>query len=167
MFGPLTALEFHIAGLFPDGPSAVCDAYASLTLNERDPFYAGLLGGLDFLGVISPHPELAGLLGARLGIARTLSHVIPGETRLVSLHGRRRPQESHFPERYEQLMREIAVPHRGAVFLVAGGLLGKIYCDRIKQLGGIALDVGSVVDAWMGYNTRGIVLDLSLRHRLA
>lgn len=51
-------------------------------------------------------------------------------------------------------MAELEVPKRGAVFLVAAGLLGKVYCHRIHRLGGIAIDVGSVVDAWMGFGTR-------------
>ena len=60
-------------------------------------------------------------------------------------------------------MGELEVPYRGAVFLVAGGLLGKIYCHRIRELGGIALDIGALADAWVGINTRGTVLDASLR----
>lgn len=73
---------------------------------------------------------------------------------------------AHFPTVYDRTLAELSVPRPGAVFLVAGGLLGKIYCDRIKQLGGIAFDIGAVVDAWMGHNTRGIVLNLSMRNRL-
>ena len=33
-------------------------------------------------------------------------------------------------------------------FLVGAGVLGKIYCDRIKARGGVALDVGSILDSW-------------------
>ena len=45
-------------------------------------------------------------------------------------------------------------PHPGEVYLVAAGFLGKIYCDLIRAKGGIGIDVGSVVDYWMGYSTR-------------
>jgi len=38
-------------------------------------------------------------------------------------------------------------------------LLGKIYCDRIRELGGIALDIGALADAWVGKNTRGALLE--------
>jgi hypothetical protein len=58
------------------------------------------------------------------------------------------------------------VPRPGAVFLVAGGLLGKIYCDRIRALGDIALDIGALADAWMGHNTRGALLEAALRQPL-
>ena len=40
------------------------------------------------------------------------------------------------------------MPFPGAVFLVGAGALGKIYCQWIKERGGIALDIGSMCDAW-------------------
>jgi len=43
---------------------------------------------------------------------------------------------------------------RGTIFLVGAGGLGKIYCDKIKNCGGIALDIGSVFDGWDGADTR-------------
>ncbi len=45
-------------------------------------------------------------------------------------------------------------PLNGKLFLVAGGILGKFYCGRIKGSGGVAIDVGSLVDMWMGAETR-------------
>lgn len=161
--GSLAALDRHLERLMPRG--RFCEVFDSLVLNERVAFYADILQGADFIGTVGPHAGLAELLGQRLGIPNAVSYVIPGESRLG------RPQDAadrgtHFPQVFDRLLQEIHVPHPGAVFLVAGGLLGKIYCHRIKQLGGIAFDIGAVVDAWMGYNTRGIVLDRSMRHRL-
>lgn len=63
-------------------------------------------------------------------------------------------------------MREIEIPFRGACFVVAGGLLGKIYCERIRELGGIALDIGALADAWMGHDTRGNGFGDLVPHRL-
>ena len=40
--------------------------------------------------------------------------------------------------------------------LVAAGVLGKVYCARIRAAGGIALDVGSAADHWCGHATRTI-----------
>ena len=37
---------------------------------------------------------------------------------------------------------------RSRLFLVAAGILGKIYCQQIKQQGGVAIDIGSVLDSW-------------------
>ena len=54
-------------------------------------------------------------------------------------------------DRYREILRDLVVPEPGAIFLVAAGLLGKVYCARIHELGGIAIDIGSLADGWMGY----------------
>jgi hypothetical protein len=156
-FGYLAVVEHFAAGLTARADRRIVDSLCNVELDRADPFLADLLQGLDFLGVIGPHPDLALRLQAQLGIGHVVSYDIPGEGRL----GRAREagdRGRHFPEIYDRLMAELTVPHPGAVFLVAGGLLGKIYCARIRDLGGIALDIGAVADAWMGYNTRGGLL---------
>jgi hypothetical protein len=134
-------------------------AFANIFLHRRSPFYAELLSGLDFLGCISPHPGLAARLAEHHGIATYQEYIVPGEARLPA----RGPiSVPHFPDQFKQIMADVRVPRPGAVVLVAAGLLGKIYCQHIRGLGGIAIDVGSVVDAWMGYGTRpGLYTDLS------
>ena len=52
------------------------------------------------------------------------------------------------------IQKTLDVAYQGEVFLVGAGFLGKIYCQTIKNLGGIALDIGSAADYWMGYQTR-------------
>ena len=130
-----------------------CDATAHIALHRFSPFYAALLGDLEFLALISPHPGLAARLQAVLRVADVVEYIIPGESRLPEA-ARQANAPPHFPDVYQRLMESLVVPYEGAVFLVAGGLLGKIYCNHIKNLGGIAVDIGSIVDAWMGYNTR-------------
>jgi hypothetical protein len=56
----------------------------------------------------------------------------------------------HYPARFCELRETLTVPFPGAVFLVGAGALGKIYCHWIQQRGGIALDIGSICDAWAG-----------------
>lgn len=165
-YGFYAGLEFYLRALLAERPDTrINDALIHLTLNQTDPFLASLLTGIDFLGVIGPHPELAGRLQRHLGIGMVRHYDIPGEGRLD------RPREranrgTHFPAVYARLMAEIEVPRPGALFLVGGGLLGKIYCDRIRELGGIAIDIGALADAWMGLNTRGAVLDTTMRWQL-
>jgi len=151
-FGYLAYLDGYVTRILEMRRNKVADAFVNLELHRLTPFYHDLVSGLDFLGIISPHPDLAMRLGARLGIADTVGYVIPGETRLPSQSGLTRGV-GHFPGRYHELLCELSVPYCGAVFLVAGGLLGKVYCHRIGSLGGIAIDIGSVADAWMGYGS--------------
>lgn len=164
-YGFCAGLETYLSAL-PDRPGQMfCDALAPLALNQRDPFLESLLRGRDFLGVVSPHPDLAARLQRHLQIGAVASYVLPGEARLARI--RDAPDDRvHFPTVHDEIMADLSVPHRGAAFLVAGGLLGKIYCDRIRELGGIALDIGALADAWMGYNTRGTALDASMAWQL-
>jgi tetratricopeptide (TPR) repeat protein len=110
----------------------MADAGAIRALDEAAPFLRSLLGGLDWLGVVSAHPGLAERLGRHLGIARVAGHaVVPSPT----LPG--------------EPFAGLSLPRRGAVVLVATGILGKAWCVEIKRRGGIAIEVGALADAWM------------------
>ncbi len=39
--------------------------------------------------------------------------------------------------------------HPGTLVLVAGGIIGKIFIDTAKRSGGVAIDLGSVMDEWL------------------
>ncbi|WP_237481378.1 class I SAM-dependent methyltransferase [Lichenibacterium dinghuense] len=153
-YGYLAAQERWLRGIGTSRPSlAWTSAFVHQDLDRAAPFLASLLQGRRTVGLISPHPRLAERLRRRFGIGTVVSHVIPGEGRLPGTI--RGPNAvGHFPDLYGRLLATIEVPEPGCLFLVAGGLLGKIYCARIKALGGVAIDVGALVDAWMGYNTR-------------
>ncbi len=60
----------------------------------------------------------------------------------------------HFPDRFEELRQTLKVNRPGMLFLVGAGPLGKVYCQWIKERGGIGLDIGSMFDAWAGLATR-------------
>jgi hypothetical protein len=158
-FGYLATLERQIERLAAP-PPCFTDAWIAALLHSESPFYRALLNGLDSITVISPHPGLAAHLAFRHDIADSIEHLVPGETRLPpAARGATGP---HFPDAYEALLAGLRVPRRGAMVLVAAGLLGKIYCARIKALGGIAIDIGSLADAWQGHDTRpGLFPDLA------
>jgi len=61
----------------------------------------------------------------------------------------------HFPHRYNEIINYINSNSYNRFFIVGGGPLGKIYCNEIKNNGGYALDVGSIIDLWAGLKTRG------------
>lgn len=60
-----------------------------------------------------------------------------------------------WPEFYRGLRDQIEVRSRGEVFLVGAGVFGKDLCVRIRDLGGIALDMGSTLDKMASKVTRG------------
>ncbi|MEE9272335.1 MAG: hypothetical protein V3U57_03585 [Robiginitomaculum sp.] len=58
---------------------------------------------------------------------------------------------------YKKVAKQIAkVCDPGTLGLVAGGAIGKIFCETIRAHGGVALDVGSMADYWVGAKTRSV-----------
>jgi len=60
-----------------------------------------------------------------------------------------------WPNFYRRLRDEIRVRERGEIFLLGAGLFGKELCIRVRDLGGIALDMGSTLDGIAQKVTRG------------
>jgi tetratricopeptide (TPR) repeat protein len=150
-FGYLAYLQNVVTGVSRRNSGQwATDAAISYQLHEQTPFYREVLVDVNCLCVISPHPRLAQRLGSYFRIRGVTSYVIPGEMRLPP-NARGHGPVKHFPDRYYGVLNELAVPSPGTVFLVAAGLLGKVYCSRIKELGGIAIDIGAVADGWMGF----------------
>ena len=112
--------------------------------------YRDLIADLPFLGVVTSR-DLGPRIGETFNIRNVVVYPVPSEHRAPGVFDNIGP---HFPERFEQLCAELAVPYRGAVFIVGAGALGKIYADIICQRGGIAIDAGSVLDGWAGTSTR-------------
>jgi hypothetical protein len=107
-----------------------------------------LLRGQDHLGVIGCR-DIGPQIADAFGIRSVRMYLVRGENRYpgpVSLH--------HWPGGYTEIMQQLDDVQPGTVFLIGAGLLGKIYCDRIKSKGGIAIDVGSVLDGWAGIPSR-------------
>jgi len=67
-----------------------------------------------------------------------------------SLHGMKM-----WPTAHHKILRAIRVREKGEVFLIGAGLFGKDMCVRVRELGGIALDMGSCLDFIVGKQTRG------------
>lgn len=113
--------------------------------------------------VISCLDDLPALMQRRFGLDEVILHRIPGERGSASLLGERAITGTHYPEAFARLMQDLAQPQHGRLFLVAGGLLGKLYAATIRANGGVAVDIGSIVDAWSGRYTRpGYGAELSI-----
>lgn len=104
------------------------------------------------IGIISARKGLDKIISNAFGIEVVQYH-IPDKFELVRNYNVR-----HFPDIFNRLVQEINVESPGMVFLVAGGIVGKGYCQVIKKNGGIALDLGAIVDAWAGMLSRPLPL---------
>lgn len=56
-------------------------------------------------------------------------------------------------EEYNDILEQIN-KNKSRVFLIAAGFLGKFYVEHVAKSGNIALDVGSTLDAALGFGTR-------------
>lgn len=145
---------------FVRGATPLCHAGFHLGFH-REGRYQSLLGGLEKIGVIGPR-DLTDVLPRLYGIGAVVWLPTPPEMKYSDLPPAEKAEQiagqRHLTTRYPELMQTI-IPHMlrespGMVVLVGAGILGKMYCRRIKQCGGIAIDVGSMMDVWAGLKTR-------------
>jgi len=115
--------------------------------------YHYLLKDLEEISIISCHDGIDERIKERFGIPTVHQYIIPSEQHYQQMF-QYEEEEEHFPTVYLKLLEVLPNRAKGQIFLVAAGFLGKIYCQLIKDHGGIALDIGSVADMWMGFITR-------------
>ncbi|MEH3147238.1 MAG: FkbM family methyltransferase [Methylobacterium frigidaeris] len=115
-----------------------------------------LLRGRDTIGLITCQPHLAEALKRTYGIREVEFFKIPGEQIHRGSLGGAAVEGTHWPNRFQELCALLDRPadRRGQLFLVAAGMLGKIYAGKLKKSGAVVLDIGAVADLWMGKVTR-------------
>lgn len=114
-----------------------------------------IMNEIESCSVISCHPSIVQAMKTKFGLSVSKFYPIPAEFKYSPLfEPESKMEKPHFPDRFEATCSDISVDYPGEVFLVAAGFLGKFYCRKIKEKGGIALDVGSAADYWMNYKTR-------------
>lgn len=121
-----------------------------------------LLPRLGRLSAITCHPDLSRVLAEEHGVDIERVHLVPPERKYARAFGGTRDGR-HYPDVFEELRVELSEVRSGDVYLVAAGMLGKIYCTWIKQAGGVAIDIGSAADFWCGYQTRGLADNAAYR----
>jgi tetratricopeptide (TPR) repeat protein len=113
-----------------------------------------LLTGKAWIGLVSCHAALPGALMRHFNIQHVEFYQIPGEIGRSHILGKEATSGEHFPGRYIDLCAQLGSAPAGRLYLVAAGILGKVYCRQLQQAGGIVVDIGAVADLWMGKKTR-------------
>ena len=104
------------------------------------------------IGLVSCRSHLPGLLEELFDISVRF-HEIPGMFRDISSE---KPVHDYV-DQLENVLSQQLVEFPGMLYLVGGGLYGKLYCQLIKSQGGMTLDLGSLFDAWLGVPSRPTV----------
>ncbi len=120
------------------------------TLLDDSGFFSELFKSQEIITMISPHPDME-LILRRRGAGRVQSILIPSENHALVVQRSR--ADPHYPDVYNEVL-SVLHETRPRLCLVAGGVFGKIYCNVVRRLGGVAIDVGSLADRWVGIHTR-------------
>ncbi|OFC70425.1 hypothetical protein [Alteromonas confluentis] len=110
--------------------------------------------------------DKVGLVTARASVAKNIEKATGKSVSLYQVPDKSARQgkqkAAHFPEAYNEICDAIQVDYPGMPFIVGAGLIGKGYCEVIKAKGGIALDVGALIDCWAGIYSRPKVIEEKL-----
>tara|TARA_R110002126_G_scaffold243700_1_gene387095 strand:- start:9441 stop:10460 length:1020 start_codon:yes stop_codon:yes gene_type:complete len=111
-----------------------------------------LLRYADKISVITCYPELLPTIEKAFSINPGKTVLIPPQALNISST----PEHTHYPTRFEEIINSDLINNvdNGELFLVSAGLLGKYYCSIIKDQGGMAIDIGSLADVWLGLSVR-------------
>ncbi|MDF2728771.1 MAG: hypothetical protein K0T01_557 [Acidimicrobiia bacterium] len=109
-----------------------------------------ILDEVNEVGLVTSRPELGELVARRFNV-RTSTVIVPDKHVVVPGPG------EHVPDRFRNIRSELDFP-AGTLVLVGAGIPGKVYCQWLKESGCVALDVGSIFDAWVGRASRPMVL---------
>ncbi len=132
---------------------AVCDQLVHVHLHNEG-LIEPVLRKARGLTIISCLPGLDELIRGRFSLDDVELLPVPSEFTAPHLREANHRGGEAFPAAYKQIMRQLSQPQGGRVFIVAAGTLGKFYATAIKRHGGIALDLGSLVDGWMRLPSR-------------
>lgn len=110
----------------------------------------GWLAGKPIVNYIGCRDIDAGL--KRLGVGLVNSYIIAPEAKFTTGY----TGKKHYPDQFNEIEWWMNnAPCEGAPCLVGAGVIGKIYTNWFRDRGGIAIDVGAVMDLWAGFSTRG------------
>ena len=132
---------------------AFCSQSIHIDLGQSGLFNE-LFEGEKSIGLISCFSELPTYICKKFHIADVEFYKLPGEQYFKDIIGSGAAEGNHFPDIFDNVMAKLGEIKPGKIFLVAGGILGKFYVQQIKQSGSIALDIGSLADAWVNKPTR-------------
>jgi len=105
------------------------------------------------------------LITASRTLAENVRKVVPANIEVYcvpekSVDRHRHPLDfrKYYPDSYNEVADLLlSRSQKGKLFLVGAGLVGKSFCSIVKRNGGIALDLGALLDAWDGRPTRPLV----------
>lgn len=133
-----------------------CNKYCSIDIHYellQDNSYEKILKETNTLFLVSSRDVKDKLKLKFPNIDKIEQYLIPGE----QIYEIEKTKSRDFVEQIENIRKIIKSKNRQSQLLLYGaGFVGKIIGYDFSSMGGVALDIGSVFDAWVGKNTRGL-----------
>jgi hypothetical protein len=116
--------------------------------------YGELLNGSGEIVLVSCHPNLPNTVESMFNV-RVVHHVVlpPGDS-MREIQHRGLSDDELPPLSTARALAELESWPEGRLVLVGAGYAGKLIVHEARRRGGIALDLGSIFDRWMGVHTR-------------
>jgi hypothetical protein len=147
--------ELRSAGL-PAPLLTSCHLHQDLALGDC---YGELLGDAKDLVLVSCHPGLADWICVNFHAGIAANVVLPPDRVSAPLMRERLTEDRSLPEMLDEVIVKVGDLSAGRLVLVGAGYPGKLLVAAARERGGVALDLGSIFDYWLGLNTRSY-LDL-------
>jgi hypothetical protein len=125
-----------------DGGPYLTSAHLQHDLEKWD-LYRALFDGLDDVVCVSCHA----------GLPFATSIVIPPRHASLAVFGMEMGPKI-LPEVLDETIAQLPQDLSGRLVVVGAGFAGKVIIAEAKRRGGVALDLGSILDYWMGAATR-------------
>lgn len=156
----LSAVE---KGYLEDATTPAARSYASAHLHqdlERWKLYGELFDGVGEIVCITCHPDLPDVLQSLFGVRTAQNVLIPPRSATARLMRKRTMDTRTLPAMVEEVINAMDAVAANRMVVVGAGYLGKWIADEARARGGVALDLGSMLDYWIGMKTRSY-LDIS------
>jgi hypothetical protein len=121
--------------------------------------YGELFDGVKEVVLVSCHEGLGDWMEQHFGV-RAAGHVLLPPDRVTGPFLTTTSQGQNLPAILDDAIVGLGEMVRNRLVLVGAGLLGKLLVSEACERGGVALDVGSIFDHWLGLKTRSY-LDLN------
>jgi len=121
--------------------------------------YGELFEGMKEIVLVSCHQGLGDWMEQRFH-TKIAGHVLLPPDRVTAPYLAQSGNGPNLPTVLDEAIAGLGELPRNRLVLVGGGLLGKLLVTEARAHGGIALDVGSIFDHWLGLRTRSY-LDLN------
>jgi hypothetical protein len=126
---------------------------------ERWGLYGELFGGVRGIVLLSCHPGLAEWVEGRFGVSIAASILVPPDHVSGAVLRERIGDRRRLPEMMDEVLERMGDLPRNRLVLIGAGYPGKWLVNVARSRGGVALDLGSIFDYWLGLTTRSY-LDL-------